>query len=191
LARGKAREEAILAAALDALRDHGYDAMTIDGIARRAHASKATIYRRWATKAEIVKAALDAVDAEHGASIPDTGALRSDLVAVMKALRAKATKPYVALMTEVVAAARRDKALGALLGQHVEDEELSPFHEVLRRAVRRRTLSRKVDTDLVHDVAEALVLRQLQMSLPFNDAFITRVVDHVLLPLLKPKRRRP
>lgn len=190
MARGKPREQAILTATLQVLREQGYEAMTIDGIAGRAQASKATIYRRWANKAELVKAAIDSLGAEHTLSIPDTGRLRSDLVALMEALREKATRPYMDMMKELVSAARRDEVLAALLREHREEEALSPFQEVLRRSVRRRTLPRSADTELVHDVAEALILRQLQLGLAFDDAFIARVVDRVLLPLLKPQRRR-
>jgi len=190
MVRGKPREQAILAAAIEELRQLGYDAMTMDGVAARASASKATIYRRWANKAELLKAALDTLDAEHATSIPDTGALRSDLVAVMEALREKASAPYVEMMSELVAAARRDEALAALLRHHLKNEELSPFQEVLRRAVRRRDLPRSTDTRLVHDVAEAMIMRQLQAGLPFDDEFVARVVDRLLLPLLKFRKRK-
>lgn len=190
MARGKTREDAILTAALELLREEGYEAMTMDGLAARARASKATIYRRWTSKARVVKAALDAVDADQAASAPETGALRSDLVAVMRSLREKANQPYVEVMTELVTAARRDPELAALLDDHVADDELSPFRDVLRRAVRRRELSRTVDDELVHDIAEAMILRQLQLRLPFDEAFIDRVVDRILLPLMRRKRSR-
>jgi AcrR family transcriptional regulator len=190
LARGKPREQAILAGALQVLEARGYASMTIDSVAARARASKATIYRRWANKAELVKAALDSLAAERSASIPDTGALRADLFAVMKALREQAAQPYADMMRELCASARRDEVLAALLRDHTESEASSPFQEVLRRAIRRRTLSRSVDTELVHEVVEALILRQLQTRLPFDDAFIARVVDRVVLPLLKPTPAR-
>jgi hypothetical protein len=147
------------------------------------------MYRRWRGKPELVKAALDALDARDNAAIPDTGALRSDLVAVMEAMRDKASAPYVAMIQDLVMSSRRDPALAALLRAHVEDDELSPFHAVLLRAVERKRLSADAPTELVHDVAEAMVLRQLQTGAPFDDAFIARVVDDVLLPLLRRKRR--
>ncbi len=183
--RGKPREEAILRAALQVLQQQGYESMTIDGVAAAARASKATIYRRWANKAELVKAALDTLDAQHTESVPDTGALRTDLFAVLHALRDRADKSYVDMMSDLVAAARRDEVLATLLQAHTADDGISPFQRVLRRAVRRRVLPRAVDTTLVHDVAEALILRQLQLGAPFDDAFIARVVDRILLPLLE------
>jgi AcrR family transcriptional regulator len=55
-----ARERAILSVVIGLLGEAGYEAMTIDAVAARAHASKTTIYRRWAGKAELVRAAVDA-----------------------------------------------------------------------------------------------------------------------------------
>jgi hypothetical protein len=61
---------------------------------------------------------------------------------------------------------------------------------VLQRAMTRKALPAGAPTELVHDVAEAMISRQLQTSSPFNDAFILRVVDDVLLPLLGKKRSK-
>ncbi|WP_338867924.1 TetR/AcrR family transcriptional regulator [Myxococcus stipitatus] len=178
-----------MSAAIQVLEERGYEGMTLDEVAARAHASKATLYRRWRNKAELVKAALDSLDAEHNAAIPDTGELRSDLIAVMHSLRAKATQPYIAMINDLITASRRAPVLAKLLEEHVKDDELSPFHEVLHRAVKRGVLPREVDTELVHDVAEALVLRQMHIGAPFNARFIHRVVDGALLPLLGHSKR--
>lgn len=190
VARGKEREDAILTSAIVLLGELGYDALTMDAVAARAHASKATMYRRWRSKAELVKAALDSLDAGHNATIPDTGALRSDLVAVMEALRDRATPSYVAMIQGLAVAARRDAALAASLRSHLEDDELSPFQAVLCRAVERKRLAADAPVELVHDVAEAMILRQVQTGSAFDGAFIDRVVDEVLLPLLRKKRGR-
>ena len=80
--RDHTRDPEILEAAIDVLAETGFDGMTIDMVAARAKAGKATIYRRWTSKADLV---LDAVacmkagelDAEH---LPDTGTLRGDLI---------------------------------------------------------------------------------------------------------------
>ena len=75
------REAELLAVTLELLQEHGYDRLTLDAVATTARASKATLYRRWPTKAELVLAAFiegtrqDAVD-------PDTGTLRGDLLAL-------------------------------------------------------------------------------------------------------------
>jgi AcrR family transcriptional regulator len=190
MVRGQPREDALLRATIELLGEVGYEALTVDAVAARARASKATIYRRWRNKAELVKAALDSLDAEHNAAIPDTGALRSDLVAVMAAVREKATGAYVAMINDLIVAARRDEALAAALKSHVENEALSPFQAVLCRAIERGRLPADAPAGLVHDVAEAMVLRRLQTGAPFDDAFIDKVVDGVLLPLLRRRKRK-
>jgi AcrR family transcriptional regulator len=188
MVRGKPREDAILRACLEVLERRGYEALTMDEVAAEAQASKATIYRRWSNKAELVGAALDALDAADNAAIPDTGRLRSDLLAVLAASRDKASEPYVAMIGELVVASRRDPVLAAVLRKHTAKPELSPFHEVLRRAARRGEIAPRADFDLIHDVAEAMLLREIQMGLPFDDAFMERVVDDVLLRLLEQRK---
>src|SRR3954452_17491342 len=73
------REQEILDAALEVLADVGYDRLTMDAVAQRAKASKATLYRRWNSKATLVVDALARTKPLPEA--PDTGDLRSDLVA--------------------------------------------------------------------------------------------------------------
>src|SRR4051812_26383711 len=84
--RDHSRDAEILDAALDVLAETGYDGMTIDMVAARAKAGKATLYRRWASKPELV---LDAVacmksTGQDLTSPPETGTLRGDLVAMVK-----------------------------------------------------------------------------------------------------------
>ncbi|MFE3225453.1 TetR/AcrR family transcriptional regulator [Nocardia sp. NPDC059228] len=183
--RGQQRVDAILAATVDLVAERGYPALTMDAVAARANASKATIYRRWRNKAELIKAALDAHDARQNADIPDTGSLRGDLVAVLETLRDKASDQIAAMIEGLIAAMRHDPELAAALREHTENEELSPFHDALHRAIARGELPGDTDTELIHDVAEAMIMRQLQIGAPFDTAFIDRLVDDVLLVLLQ------
>jgi AcrR family transcriptional regulator len=189
--RGQARVDAILAATVELLTEVGYQALTMDAVAARAQASKATIYRRWSNKPALVRAALDELDAGQNAAVPDTGSLRGDFLAVMANLRERATAPYLAMIADLVAAQRHDEQLAAELRLHLANEELSPFHEALAAGVRRGELPADVDAELIHDVAEALIQRQLSVGAPFDDAFISRVVDDVLLVLLANRGARP
>ncbi len=188
MVRGQQRVDAILAATLDLLADRGYPALTMDAVAERAGASKATIYRRWRNKAQLVKAALDAHDADHNAAIPETGSLRGDLVAVLEALCAKSSERYLSMLGGLAAAMRHDEELAAALREHIDNEELSPFHDALHRAIARGELPADTDADLIHDVAEAMILRQLQLGAGFDEPFITRLVDDILLVLLHIER---
>src|ERR1700679_4113552 len=73
------REAELLAVTLRLLQQHGYDGLTVDAVAASAHASKATVYRRWPTKAELVSAAF-IEGCRQIAVHPKTGTLRDDLL---------------------------------------------------------------------------------------------------------------
>ena len=75
------RESELLSVTLQLLQQHGYDRLTVDEVAATAHASKATVYRRWPTKAELVLAAF-VEGVSQDAEPPDTGSLREDLIRI-------------------------------------------------------------------------------------------------------------
>src|ERR1700733_8825998 len=81
--RAEAREQAILDAALELLMEVGYDRLSIDALAERARAGKATIYRHWSGKAQIVAEAVRRLKADALTVAVDTGSLRGDLISEM------------------------------------------------------------------------------------------------------------
>src|SRR6185437_10952004 len=95
MARGEAREQAILSAVISLLGELGYEAMTMDAVAARAHASKTTIYKRWPGKAQLVRAAVDRYVAGRLTAGADTGSLRGDLMAVMQAMAGHLTPEFM------------------------------------------------------------------------------------------------
>ncbi|MGH3639850.1 MAG: helix-turn-helix domain-containing protein, partial [Mycobacterium sp.] len=73
------REAELLAVTLQLLQQNGYDRLTLEAVATKAQASKATMYRRWPTKAELVLAAF--IEGVRQVAVPpDTGTLRGDLL---------------------------------------------------------------------------------------------------------------
>src|ERR1700739_3230441 len=73
------REAELLAVTLRLLQEHGYDRLTVDAVASAARASKATVYRRWPSKAELVLAAF--IEGIRQVAVPpDSGTLRGDLL---------------------------------------------------------------------------------------------------------------
>src|ERR1700740_598608 len=76
---GSPREAELLAVTLRLLQEHGYDGLTVDAVASAARASKATVYRRWPSKAELVLAAfIEGI--RQVAGPPNPGTLRGDLL---------------------------------------------------------------------------------------------------------------
>lgn len=178
------RDLAICDATLALLAEVGYDRMSMDAVAARAHASKATIYRRWPGKRELV---LDALHTRHEpcASPPDTGTLRGDLVAGLSVMARGAGCDEGELMAGVLRAMRHSPELGDCMRGQVLDRKRQTFRTVVDRAVARGELPTGAPADLAHEVAGALwVQRVLVVGGAVDDAFIAHVTDDVLIPLL-------
>ncbi|GAA1869338.1 TetR/AcrR family transcriptional regulator [Myceligenerans crystallogenes] len=85
--RSTAASNAILAAVLDLVAEHGsMRAITVEAVAARAGTSKTTIYRRWATKEELVAAAVESIKAPPAFELPHES-VRDDLIRMLKAVR--------------------------------------------------------------------------------------------------------
>src|ERR1700709_1972136 len=113
--RDHTRDPEILDAAIEVLAECGYERMTIDMVAARAKAGKATLYRRWPSKAELV---IDAVACmkrpdfppEH---MPDTGTLRGDLLAMIRPHSLEESERKLQVMGGLVSMLSRDPQLAA------------------------------------------------------------------------------
>jgi AcrR family transcriptional regulator len=183
--RGELRERAILAAVTELLGEAGYEAMTMDAVAARAHASKTTIYRRWPGKPELVRAAVDARIAGRLLAVPDTGSLRADLLSVMRAMRSHLTPEFMAMMSGLVHAMRADAELAGRLRSLFDHDSVS--EEIIRRAVARGELpagAAPARAALIHEVIEAHVLRRMMSAADLDEAFARHVIDDIVLPLL-------
>jgi AcrR family transcriptional regulator len=185
VARGEAREQAILSAVIALLGEAGYEAMTMDAVAARAQASKATIYRRWPGKPELVRAAVRAHVAGRVLSAPDHGSLRGDLLAVMRAMRSHLTPEFMAMTSGLVHAMRSDRNLAGSLRSLFDEDAVS--EQVVGRAVARGELPAHAAAplaQLTHEVIEAQIFRQMMTGAALDDTFARHVVDDIVLPLL-------
>lgn len=182
--RGPARELAICDAALALLAEVGYDRMSMDAVAARARASKATIYRRWPGKRELV---LEAVGtrAEHAMQPPDTGSLRGDIVATLRMMADGIGGEDAALMAGVLRAMRSAPELADCVRTQVLEQKRYIGRTIVARAVARGELPPDADPGVWHEVAPALMFfRILVADEPVDDGFLTHVADDVLVPLL-------
>jgi AcrR family transcriptional regulator len=163
----------------------GYEAMTMDAVAARAHASKATIYRRWPGKPELVRAAVGEFIAGRVLSSPDAGTLRCDLLAVMRAIRGHLTPEFMDMMSGLVHAMKSDPDLARDLRPLVSQDLVA--EQVMARAVTRGELpggAASALASLAHEVIEAQVFRQMMTGGELDDAFARHVIDDIVLPLL-------
>ncbi|MEV0714076.1 TetR/AcrR family transcriptional regulator [Asanoa sp. NPDC050611] len=192
---GEAREEAILAATLELLAEVGYDRIRMDAVAVRAKASKATIYRRWPGKAELVVTAIQRRTAQatgEEPTEPDPGNLRDDLLGRMRAMRDSLTGQDAGLLLGLLTAMHHDGELAGVVRARMIDDKRRAFDPAIDRAVARGELPAGVDRALLAEVGSAMLFsRAFVTGEPLDDGFLTHLVDGVLLPLLRVRAVAP
>ena len=135
--RAAARRQAILDAALALLMEVGYDRMSMDALAERAHAGKATIYRHWTGKAEVVVEAIRCRKCDDFSAPPDTGSLRGDLLAALNHSRESFSDEDASLLIGLVSAMHHDQELADLMRRQILEAKQGLYDEIVARAVRR------------------------------------------------------
>ncbi|MET1058769.1 MAG: TetR/AcrR family transcriptional regulator [Nocardioides sp.] len=175
------RELEILDATLEVLADVGYDRLTMDAVAARAKASKATLYRRWKDKATLVVDALLVV--KHATEVPDTGSLRGDLIASFCGLGGLTDEQGVATFASVLTAISRDEEFATLFRRDVLGPKVATARQLFERARERGELHADADLDLLGPALAGIILHRhfVLGEKPTEDA-IVRVIDQIILP---------
>jgi AcrR family transcriptional regulator len=165
------------------LVESGYEALTMDAVAQRAHTSKATIYRQWGGKPGLVAAAvhdLKANDAEL-----DTGTLRGDFVALAEAIGSVAATdgPLFAAVSHAVIT---DAALAGAMREAMFEPARAKVRAVLERAAGRGEIdARNPAIEMLPGLLlQAVVGRQLLEGCPVDAAYLVGLVDSLVLPAL-------
>jgi AcrR family transcriptional regulator len=175
------REREILDATLTVLAETGYDRLTMDAVAAEAKASKATLYRRWSSKPQLV---VDAVCShkEHPPT-PDTGTLRGDLLAAYCGLGGLGDARSMAVLAAVVTAMARDAEFAEIYRRDFIGPKQSTMRSVLDRARARGEISDEVDIDLVAPALPGIVLhRVFLLGDEATPELVARVIDQIILP---------
>jgi AcrR family transcriptional regulator len=179
------RDDALRASALELLADIGYDRLTIDKIAAHAGAGKATIYRRWSGKAELI---VDALMCQKGAIpvAPDTGTLRGDLSALIDQSDVEEGRLDTQVMIGLVSALPHDAELRDVFRTQLIEPHTATLAVVFDRAVAREEIRPVDNMEMVVSILPALVFHRLIVSATVPDrAFFESIVEGVLLPLLE------
>jgi AcrR family transcriptional regulator len=178
------RVACIQAAALELVGEVGYERMTMDGLAARAHASKATIYRHWDSKAALVAAAISCRGADEIPE-PDHGDLRTDLVEGVLVHAQHLADRDVSLITGLISAMRTDEELARLMRSEVFAKKRETSQRWAVAAVERGEVGADRDFDLVHEIVVSVLIQRIALTgEPVDRAFAERLVDTVLLPAL-------
>uniref|UniRef100_A0AAU2VEM1 TetR/AcrR family transcriptional regulator n=1 Tax=Streptomyces sp. NBC_00003 TaxID=2903608 RepID=A0AAU2VEM1_9ACTN len=189
--RGEELEGAILLATLDELTEVGYAALTMERVAARARTGKAAVYRRWSSRAQLVVDACRLGKISE-VGLPDTGELRTDVLALLRQMSAKMDSPLGDIMRGLLGEMTRDPELAALIRERVHTVGPSTILVILERAVERGEVEPWVLTSRRASVATDLLRNQfLMFGAPVADEVLTEIVDDVYLPLVLSPAPKP
>jgi AcrR family transcriptional regulator len=175
------REQEILDAALEVLGEVGYDRLTMDAVAARAKASKATLYRRWSNKETLVVEALQSQ--KHEAEIPDTGSLRGDLVASYCGAGGLTSPESTSTFMAVITAMAHDEEFATAFRRDVLAPKSATTRQIFERARDRGELRDGLDLDILSPALAGIVLhRTFVLGLPPDVDTVETVLDQIILP---------
>ena len=183
--RDPSRDGVIRAAILRLLAEVGYGALTMDAVASEAGVGKATIYRRWRTKLDLVVDTISDLNRAEAAP-PDTGSLEGDLRQMLRSLVAVITGPTGAATLSLLSTVPHQPALAEAFRNGPLAVWRSSFEEIWSRAEQRGEVQPGVAGSAVAETTSALLVqRWLLTGKPIDEAYADEVLDTVVLPLLR------
>jgi AcrR family transcriptional regulator len=177
------RETELLAVTLRLLQEHGYEGLTLDAVAATARASKATVYRRWPSKAELVLAAfIEGI--RQTAVAPDTGTLRGDLLRLGELICQQA-RLHAGTIRAVLVEVSRNPALNDAMQHQFLDQRKALIHHILQQAVDRGEIADAAISNELWDLLPGyLIFRSIMASRPPTRHTVQALVDDVIIPSL-------
>jgi AcrR family transcriptional regulator len=189
--RGAALEDAILEAVFDELTEVGYTAFSVESVAARARTGKASIYRRWPTKPELVMDALlrrlptpeqCGLIADVDDSLTTVQALRQ----VAEAITSVIMSPAGDAMRSVKCEAMADPELARLVDERFQAPRRELLISLLRRGVERGEVRPEAATQLVADVLPAVLAHRVILQRePITARDISEIIEQILIPLVE------
>ncbi|MCP3802416.1 TetR/AcrR family transcriptional regulator [Allokutzneria sp. A3M-2-11 16] len=185
--RGDVLLNAIFEATLAELAESGYANLTMERIAERARTSKASLYRRWPSRADLVAAAAGhALPADD--ELPDTGDLRRDVLTLLRMIADRFDGPLGAAARGLLAETLHHPELGRELRSRTTSNRERMMRGVLDKAVERGEITPEALTPRVVMAGPSLLqLHFLQYGAPVPDEVIEQITDEVVLPLVTRK----
>lgn len=180
---------AIRDAALAILEERGFLGLTVEAIAARAGAGKATVYRWWNGKSDLL---VDAFFTKVSPQLafPDTGTLRGDFVEQMRLLVKQMQGPNGKVLAALIAGAQMDDAMATAVRDNWITLRRAEGRKAVDRAIVRGELATDTDVQFLFDLLYSpLYFRLLVRHQPLTDELAERIVDAVLGGLVRPSRR--
>ncbi|MGW2542602.1 TetR/AcrR family transcriptional regulator [Kitasatospora sp. NPDC001574] len=185
--RGKELETAIFDATLDQLTSGGFARLTMEGVAQAARTGKAALYRRWASKVELVIDALDST-LPRPSDTPDLGSAREELLYLVESFAAVVHSRSGGAMHALMAELDHEQAalFKDFMAQRVIEPTKGVILDILRRGAERGDVRPGAVTSMVADLAPAMLLYRVKIcGGQVGPEFATELVDEVMVPLMR------
>ena len=181
----KQRDLAILRAALELVAEQGYDSVTMDAIALRAHAGKATLYRRWKSKPYLIADAITFImpceqKVEHERCEDNLRDYLCELLSIYFGVKDEVRQK---VMLSIATAISRDKALSKAIHLDSITSQTSVFSDAIECIIDKKLDNQKLK--LLTDVGPALLFYQLIITgKPIEMKYVEHIVDDLIIPLI-------
>ncbi len=170
----------ILDATSSLLADEGFSRLRLEHVAARAGVGKATIYRRWSSKAALCQEVLAGLAAPH-LPVPDTGDTRSELLAaVLNPMRALTDTPFGPVIRALLSQIAVNPTLGDPFRATVVQARRDEIARVIARGVARGDLRPDADPEVATELLVGPVYFRLMFGGELDLAFAERVADAYL-----------
>lgn len=187
--RDHTRDGAILEAAIDVLAEAGYVGMTMDMVAQRARAGKATLYRRWQSKSELVREAVATMQDGRVTvdQLPDTGSIRGDLLALFEPPSTEQAERRLRVMAGIASMLAYDAAFAEMGDAAIVEPWAQASRAVIRRGIERGEVNAgAADIDMLARIMPSMAIcRALIQRRSADRQFLVALVDGALMPALR------
>ncbi|MBW4700424.1 TetR/AcrR family transcriptional regulator [Micromonospora sp. RL09-050-HVF-A] len=188
-ARGRPRdaelERRITAAVLEVLAEHRYEDLSFEAVARRCQTSKASLYRRWGSKRDMVIAAVKAGPAQHSTSpLPQGATLREDLLSLVRRLERTMAAADIGTALMLLQAGLKDPELCDAIESSAGPTGARLPQAVIDAAVARGELPTGASPFAFDEVVGSVLLLRHANGLAVDDAYLSALLDTVIIPAL-------
>ena len=190
--RDPGKDQEILQAALAVLAELGYDGTTIDIIAARANAGRATVYRRWPTKAELILDAIDSIGQSAPArTLPDTGTLAGDFHEMLSVANRAGNSRPMQIISGLIPVLKDNPELASAVSRRMIAPQAAAMRALLQRAKDRGEIPADRNLDMLTLVLPAFsAYRAMIMNEPMDGAYVDAIIDDILIPASGAKARQ-
>jgi AcrR family transcriptional regulator len=178
--RSERAEQAILDATLEAIAERGVDGVGCEDVAARAGVGKATLYRRWPGKEDLLIAAFASL--KSPLPEPRGESVREDLIAMLGVMADDADDPRYARQFALL---HDEGQRYPRLVKRYKEQVVEPRRELIRSVLRRGVATGELRADTDVEIAMlaltgAVMARGKHDPAPAEPCFATRVVDELL-----------